>query len=257
MSSPSSRNEVLIVGAGPSGLMMAAQLLRWGVRPRIIDARPGPSTQTRAVGIQARSVEILEQMGLAGIALVQGIPARVANIFGDRGRLGRIEIGHIGEGLSPFPYMLILPQDRTEAILCGDLNARGLEVEWNTRLEHLVPTSDGVQAVLEHAGQAQTAQFRFLLGADGAHSEVRRGLKLEFEGSTYDHRFFVTDLRVEGEAVEGEINMFVSNRFYVMGLMPLSGPRRFRLIGICPESLAHLEHPTFADLKPHLDTVLG
>lgn len=254
---PIETSEVLIAGAGPTGLMMAAQLLRWGIRPRIIDAKAGPSLQTKALAVQARTLEIFRQMGVADAALAEGWPARGVNLFGDRGRLGRVPLGDIGTGLSPFPYMLVIGQDRTERILGELLAAQGLEIEWGTRLEAFSVGEDRVQAVLSRDGRMEAAEFRYLLGADGPHSTVRHGLGIDFEGDTYDHRFFVADLRVEGEAVEGELNIFLSNRFHVLALFPMTGGRRFRLVGIFPEALHGIAQPTFDDLQPHLRQIVG
>lgn len=119
------QKDVLIVGAGPTGLMLASLLARWGLPPRLIDGNAGPSRFSKATGVQARSLEVFQQPGLADAAVAQGWPGSAVNLFGDGGKIGRVPFGNVGQGLSPFPFILILPQDRTEAIPGQDLRARG------------------------------------------------------------------------------------------------------------------------------------
>jgi 2-polyprenyl-6-methoxyphenol hydroxylase-like FAD-dependent oxidoreductase len=249
--------DVLIIGAGPTGLMLADLLARWGVRPRVIDADTGPSRFSKATGVQARSLEAFQQLGIADEAVAGGLAGRAVNLFGDGGRIGRVPFGNIGQGVSPFPYILILPQDRTEAILGGDLQTHGVPVEWNTRLESFEQTPEGVRATLSKDGRPETANYRYLAGADGARSTVRKVLGVDFEGDTYEHRFFVADLRIDGDPVEGELNIFLSNRFKFVAMFPMRGERRFRLVGIFPDEHAHLADPTFEDLQPYLEEKTG
>jgi len=257
MSDPYLKTEVLIVGAGPTGLMMAAQLLRWGIRPRIIEANAGPNLQTRALGVQARSMEIYRQMGLEPEVMARGIPAKYATIFTERGQLGQLNMTDIGAGLSAYPYMFILPQDQNERVLGDDLIQHGPEVEWNTPLETLQLQPNGVRVTLGTPNGPETLEFRYVIGADGPRSAVRQALNIEFQGSTYEHKFFVADLRAEGELVDGSLNLFLSSKYYVLALFPLPGAKRFRLIGLLPDDLAQKEQPTFEELQPRLREMVG
>lgn len=252
-----SQAPVLIVGAGPTGLMAAALLSRWGIMPRIIDGNTGPSQFSKATGVQARTLEAFQQLGIADAAVAQGLPGFSVDLHNDRGRIGRMTFGDAGKNVSPFPYILILPQDRTEAILGDDLRAHGIAIEWNTRLESFVQTENGVQATISKHGQTETVAYRYLLGADGARSLVRKQLGVEFEGETYDHLFFVADLRIEGAPVQGELNIFLSNRFKFAAMFPMKGTRRFRLVGIVPDAYTQLVNPTFEDLQPYLHATMG
>jgi 2-polyprenyl-6-methoxyphenol hydroxylase-like FAD-dependent oxidoreductase len=252
MESMNAKNQVLIVGAGPTGLMAAAQLLRWGIRPRIIEANAGPTLQTRALGVQARSMEIYREMGLEKEVFARGIPAKYATIFTERGRLGQLSMEHIGAGLSAYPYMFILPQDQNELVLNDDLIRHGLQVEWSTSLKEIKNTSNGTSVTLETAGGLEVAEYRYVIGADGPRSTVRQSLNINFEGNTYEHKFFVADLSAEGELVDGSLNLFLSNKYFVLALFPLPGAKRFRLIGLLPDDLAQKEAPTFEELHPKL-----
>ena len=251
-------NQVLIVGAGPSGLMTAALLARWGIRPRIIEANPGPNLQTRALGVQARSMEIYRQMGLEKEVFARGLPTKYAAMYSERGQLGRIPMQDIGAGLSPYPYMFILPQDQNEIVLGDDLKRHGLEVEWNTALTELERTADGVSVTLETPHGPEVTAFRYVIGADGARSAVRKALEIPFVGSTdEDHKFFVADLQAEGELTPGALCLYMSHKYHVLALFPMPGEQRFRLIGMLPDDLVKRDDLTFADLQPKLREMVG
>ncbi len=254
---PDLSNQVLIVGAGPTGLMMAAQLVRWGIQPRIIEANAGPTLQTRAIGVQARSMEIYREMGLENEVFARGVPAKYATIFTEHGRLGQLSMTDIGAGLSAYPYMFILPQDQNERVLGDDLMQHGLKVEWSTALKEIANTDGGVRVTLETPGGGETKEFRYVIGADGPRSTVRQALNIDFAGSTYEHKFFVADLSAEGELVDGSLNLFLSNKYFVLALFPLPGAKRFRLIGLLPDDLAHKEHINFEELQPKLREMVG
>lgn len=207
--------------------------------------------------MQARSLEAFQQLGVADEVVAQGLPGRAVNLFGDDGKIGRVPFGKIGQGVSRFPYILILPQDRTEAILGRDALSHGVDIEWNTQLESFEQTPEGVRVTLSKDGRLETAGYRYLAGADGARSTVRKGLGVDFRGDTYAHRFFVADLRIDGAPGEGELNIFLSNRFKFVAMFPMKGTRRFRLVGIFPDAYEHLSDPTFEDLRPYLEGTMG
>ena len=129
---------VLIVGAGPTGLMLANQLARRGVRAMIIDRHSGPAQQTRAMAVQARTLEIYARMGLVERAIALGARAEAANMW-TNGRWGaRLPLGDIGKSMSPFPFVLMLGQDDNEKIMGEKLRADfGIAVQWNTELTAL------------------------------------------------------------------------------------------------------------------------
>jgi 2-polyprenyl-6-methoxyphenol hydroxylase-like FAD-dependent oxidoreductase len=253
-----SSNQVLIVGAGPSGLMAAALLLRWGISPRIIEANSAPNLQTRALGVQARSLEIYRQMGLEAEVFARGLPTKYAAMFTERGALGRIPMEDIGTGLSRYPYMFILPQDQNERVLGDDLKRHGLEVEWGIRLKELQNTATGVKVTLETPQGLEHADFHYVIGADGARSAVRKLLEIEFAGSTNEaHKFFVADLRAEGELNQGALSLYMSQKYHVLAMFPMPGKQRFRLIGMLPEDLVARDDLSFEDLRPRLQEMVS
>src|SRR5437870_8162696 len=126
--------DVLVAGAGPTGLMLANQLARRGVPVRIIDRHAGPSLQTRALGVQARTLEIYSHLGIVGQALDLGKRATGGNIWVQGRRAARVPLGNIGRDLSPYPFLLILGQDGNERLLGDALRPRRTAVQWDTEL---------------------------------------------------------------------------------------------------------------------------
>src|ERR1700752_3199750 len=123
--------EVLVVGAGPTGLMLANQLARRGVGALIIDRHAGPSLQTRALGVQARTLEIYSQLGIVERALELGKRATGANMWALGRKAARVPVGAIGRDLSPYPFLLILGQDDNERLMGDALRNQGISVNWN------------------------------------------------------------------------------------------------------------------------------
>src|SRR6266571_7726729 len=136
--------DVLIIGAGPTGLMLGNQLGRRGVRALIIDRNSGPSIQTKALGVQARTLEIYSHLGVVERALELGMRATGANLWAQGRPAARIPLGDIGRDLSPYPFLLILGQDDNERLLGDALRNRGMAVQWNTELVGLAQATGHV-----------------------------------------------------------------------------------------------------------------
>src|SRR5215467_11358623 len=135
--------DVLIVGAGPTGLMLANQLARRGIRMRIIDRHTGPSRETRALGVQARTLEIYAHLGIADRALALGRPSTGANLWAQGRRMARVPLGEAGRSVTPYPFILILGQDDNERIMGERLQDWRMAVQWNTELVALEQEPDG------------------------------------------------------------------------------------------------------------------
>ena len=187
---------VMIVGAGPSGLVLALWLRRMGIRVRIIDRADRPGTTSRALAVQARTLELYRQIGLAEEVLERGLEFAAVNLWVRGRHVGRAAFGDIGKGLSPFPFVVMFPQDQHEELLIERLAAEGVQVE---RGVELVGFEDrgGRVAVLDpgdRTGGESEAEAAYLVGCDGAHSTVRGALGIGFPGGTYERLFYVADV---------------------------------------------------------------
>src|SRR5262245_5251107 len=168
---------VLVIGAGPTGLVLALWLTRLGVRVRIIDKTAEPGTTSRAVAVQARTLELYRQLDLAGAVVEAGVQVAAANLWVGGARAARLPLGRMGEGLSPFPYALIYPQDAHERLLIERLGALGVNVERRTELVRFDQHPETVRAVLKRPdGSEKVCAAAYLAGCDGAHSTVREAL---------------------------------------------------------------------------------
>jgi 2-polyprenyl-6-methoxyphenol hydroxylase-like FAD-dependent oxidoreductase len=223
--------DVLIVGAGPTGLVLALWLVRLGVRVRIVDRTMEPGTTSRALAVQARTLELYRQIGLADAVVERGRKVLAANLWVSGSKVARAVFGELGAGLSPFPYAEIFPQDEHERLLIERLAAAGVEVERQTTLLDFEDVGSGVRARLQRGnGTPATCHAAYLAGCDGAHSSVREGLKVGFPGGTYSHLFYVADVEATGAVTNGELHVAL-DRADFLAVFPLKGDGRARLVG--------------------------
>ena len=249
--------DVLVVGAGPTGLMLANQLARRGVRALIIDRHAGPSLQTRALGVQARTLEIYAQLGIIESALNLGKRATGANLWVQGRRSARIPLGDIGRDLSPYPFLLILGQDDNERLLGEALRARGTAVQWNTELVGLAQDAGQVRASLKYPdGRIGEVTAAWVAGCDGAHSAVRELNGIAFEGAPYEHVFFVADIQATGPMVPDELNVYLWREGFHL-LFPMRGTDHWRLVGILPNDLRERHDLKFEDVIPSVRQEMG
>jgi len=229
--------DVLIAGAGPTGLVLALWLTRLGVRVRIVDKTAEPGTTSRALGVQARTLELYSQIGLADAVVEQGRKVFAANLWVTGHPVARAVLGEMGEGLSPFPYAQIYPQDEHERLLIDRLAGMGVHVERRTELAAFEETAGHVRAQLKRAdGSLETCVAAYLAGCDGAHSTVREALQIGFPGGTYAHLFYVADVDAAGAAMNGELHVALDTAEF-LAVFPLKGERRARLIGTVREEI--------------------
>lgn len=249
--------DVLIVGAGPTGLMLANQLARRGVRALVIDRNPGPSIQTKALGVQARTLEIYAHLGIVERALELGTRATGANMWVEGRRSARVPLGDIGRDLSPYPFLLILGQDDNERLLGDALREQGMDVRWNTELVGLVQSAEHVSATLKQAdGSMLEVTARWVAGCDGSHSAVRHLSDIPFPGAPYEHVFFVADTRMTGPMVPGELNVYFWRRGFHL-LFPMHGTDHWRVVGIVPPELRARDDLDFDAVVPSVRQEVG
>jgi 2-polyprenyl-6-methoxyphenol hydroxylase-like FAD-dependent oxidoreductase len=246
MSASSDRDtEVLIVGAGPTGLVLALWLTRLGIRVRIIDKTAEVGTTSRALGVQARTLEFYSQVGLADAVVEHGHQILAANLWVTGKKVARAVFGEMGAGLSPFPYALIYPQDEHERLLIERLAESGVDVERSTELVDFEDEPVGVRAHLKRAdGTLETCEAAYLAGCDGAHSSVREALKIGFPGGTYAHLFYVADVQAAGAAMNGELHVALDTTDF-LAVFPLKGEGRARLIGTVRED-SQVQHDSLS-----------
>lgn len=238
---------VLIVGAGPTGLLLACQLAIHKIPFRIIDKNKDHTTQSRALVIQARSVEILDQMGIAEKAIRHGQIARAGNAYINGKRMVRIPFIDIGKGLTKFPHILMLEQSHTERILEEFLQAHEYHVERRTELIRLSQNEERVSSVIRsNERNEETIKSKYVVGADGAHSIVREQLKIPFGGKTYQQSLFVLDCKAEVDLPNDEMHLAFAGTS-IGGLFPLTNGR-WRILGTIPPEVAGKEEITFEDV---------
>ena len=187
--------KVLIVGAGPIGLAAACFLQRLGVDFDIIDSRSGPVDDSRALGVHARTLEFMTMFGLHKEFIRQGNITRYMTFHRFSKPLFRLDFDRIAD-LTDFPFMLILPQARTERILIKHLFDNGHAIGWETRFVSLTQDEIGVRCRLETGSGAVVQDYAYVIGADGANSQVRAQIGVAFEGETYDAKFLLTEAKI-------------------------------------------------------------
>jgi 2-polyprenyl-6-methoxyphenol hydroxylase-like FAD-dependent oxidoreductase len=232
VNAPSIRDtDVLIVGAGPTGLVLALWLTRLGVRVKIVDKTAAPGTTSRALGVQARTLELYRQIGLADAVVERGRKAGAANLWVTGRKVARAVFGNMGAGLSPYPYALIFPQDEHEQLLIDRLADAGVKVERQTELLDFDEATGRVLAHLRGAdGTVDTCEAAYIAGCDGAHSTVREAVQIGFPGGTYAHLFYVADVEASGAVMNGELHVALDTTDF-LAVFPLKQEGRARLIG--------------------------
>jgi 2-polyprenyl-6-methoxyphenol hydroxylase-like FAD-dependent oxidoreductase len=216
--------QVLIVGAGPTGLTAASELTRHGVRVRIIEQNSAPSIHSKALVVQPRTLEVFYAMGISDqvAKLAQPVFSMQAHLNGKD--VAMIQFGEVD---GPFPRPMMLRQSQTERLLGARLAEQGVDIEWGTSLTEFTSSEDGVGVTLSTGEQLRVA---YLLGCDGAHSIVRRQLGVAFEGSTYENDFLQVDCKVRWQYPNDAGQGFFTDTGAVVCLPLGGGTFRFILI---------------------------
>ena len=227
--------DVIIIGAGPTGLSLACQCIRYGIDFVVVEKNNAVTPFSKAIGVQARTLEVYDQIGLAQPAIAKGtIASRVRLIEGGEIR-GEMNLGNFGKDLSQYPYMLMLEQSKTEELLYDFVRGHGRDVCWKTELENFSQDATGVTAqVKTPSGESETIRGKFLVGCDGPSSPVRHGLGLTFGGSTFERLFYVADARVDWDLPHDALHVCLAKDVFV-AFFPMPGENRYRVVGTFPE----------------------
>lgn len=247
--------QVLIVGAGPTGLAMALWLAKLGTPFRIIEKNSGPGQTSRAMAVHARTLEFYRQLGFADETVRRGIKTERFRIREGGREVAVLNFGDFGEGLSPYPFVLSFPQDEHERLLGERLSDLGVRIEWNTELAGFTDAGEHVDALLRMGGADEPCRVSFVCGCDGVHSAIRQGLNLKFPGGIYEQMFFVADVAAEGVPVNGDVNFFLSAYEFCL-VFPIRSSGMTRLIGIVPREFSGRKDLAFEDMRCHLEKLL-
>ena len=228
--------DILIVGAGPTGLALCAQLCSFGIRARLIDRSLDRAHESRALGVQARTLELLQRIGLGDALVARGNPSARVMLHVEGRVVGEAELGAFGGSDTKYPFVLFVSQAETEQLLGGHLGSQGVTIERGVELVSFAPNVDGVDGVLRHRdGRTEAVHVRYLVGCDGAHSTVRKGAGIAFEGDAYLQDFLLGD--VEADAIPDV--SFVPNTLHpcvgrhgIAIFFPLGKPTTWRVIAM-------------------------
>jgi len=234
---PEQQSEILIVGAGPTGLTLANDLLSRGVKFKIIDKASHATTISKAIVVHARTLEHLANLGFTDTFIENGLPLRASNVYAGGKRIVHLNFDEID---SPYKFVLSIPQSTTENLLADNLSCADIPIDRNCELLSFTEDEQGVTAKLRRttpggAGQGAESQVEefehrclYLVGCDGAHSAVRHGLGLSFDGAPYEDGFGAADVHIDCDLKENEMHAFFSEDGAVI-FVPF-GDGRYRII---------------------------
>lgn len=248
--------DVLIVGAGPTGLVLALWLARLGVKVRIVDKTAEPGTTSRALAIQARTLELYRQLDLADRVVARGHKVPAVNLWVKGEVAARLPFDSIGAGLTPYSFLEIFPQDQHERLLVEQLQGLGIVVERRVELLRFTDMGDRVSARLQAATGKEDCEASYLAGCDGARSIVRETIGTGFPGGTYRQVFYVADVEATGPAINGELHVDLDEADF-LAVFPLAGKGRARLIGaVRGDRASHADELQFSDVSARAITNL-
>ena len=248
---PNPAVDVLVVGAGPVGLTVAAALAHHGLTCRVIDKAAAPSDKSKALVVWSRTLELLDNLGLAQTFVEAGLKARGASVYAHGKRLVHVELAGVE---SPFGFPLMLPQNVTERLLTGHLAQHGVAVERRVELVSFAERPGAVAGTLRHGdGQKEAFEAPWLVGCDGAHSTVRHALGVAFTGRAEPNDWTLADVRVEGPLAADEVSVFWHAKG-VLVCFPIT-PGRFRVIAdLGPaDDAGRRPDPSLADVQAKVD----
>jgi 2-polyprenyl-6-methoxyphenol hydroxylase-like FAD-dependent oxidoreductase len=224
-------SDVLIIGAGPTGLVLALWLTKLGVKVRIIDKTAEPGTTSRALAVHARTLELYRQLDLADFVVEHGHKVPAVNLWVSGEPAARLPFETIGGDLTAYAFLEIFPQDQHERLLIDRLKKLDVAVERRTELMRFTDEGGRVTATLRRPdGREEDCEAAYIAGCDGARSLVRETLGTGFGGGTYRQVFYVADVEAAGPSIDGELHVDLDEADF-LAVFPLAGQGRARLIG--------------------------
>ena len=249
------KTDVLIVGAGPTGLMAANQCLRFGIDFIILDVKDGPTKESRAIVVTARSLEIYQQMNLSETVLINGEKVQTIKIKSGGQKKAELFLGALGEGQSDFKYMFAYEQSKNESLLYKNLLVQHKDVMWNTEFLSFEHLNDGVMAKVVTKNTEININSKYLVACDGASSRVRKQLDIPFSGGTYEHKFFVADAKIKWNGDYKSMVAFPGMKNFC-AFIPMKGEQNYRIIGTLPRSISIHDEINFEHIKESITSFL-
>ncbi|WP_035780390.1 FAD-dependent monooxygenase [Arthrobacter sp. H14] len=262
MSGQIESTDVLVVGAGPTGLMLANWLVKLGIDCALIDSKSGPTRESRALGVQARTMEIYDQLGIASeVVRASQVAEGIAPGY-EHKPFGYVRFLTLGAGSTPYPHIYIFEQSRNEELLSGNLQRLGSGVRWEQRItalqdEVMDDGGTGVSATVEGPGGQTGIRARYCVGTDGTSSAVRKLRQIPFEGRTNQHTFYVADAHGVTGLMPASINLRFGAEYMLLGF-PMGTGGHDRLLGIVrQQSGREDDEPVESSVRPMLRRVFG
>jgi 2-polyprenyl-6-methoxyphenol hydroxylase-like FAD-dependent oxidoreductase len=249
MDQPIQSYDIIISGAGPTGLMLACQLARFGANFLILDKKTGITKESRALVVQARSMEIYQQMGLSGEVEIEGEKSLGINFYKNGKKASSLVLGNLAEGLSPFPYLMIYEQNKNESLLHRRLQSNGIEVAWDSEITFLEEKNSGYLVTIGQSNQAEKKYAcKYLVACDGSKSIVREFSGIPFQGGSYENVFYVADTHVKANIASYMLSFFLAKESICL-FFPMQGKECFRVLGILPKEYYHRDDIRFEEVE--------
>lgn len=249
--------QVLIVGAGPTGLVLAISLAKQHVPFRVIDQKDGPGQASRAMVVIPRTLEFYDQFGFVNDFLQDGIQVKELSIRVEGEEKASFHIGDLGEGISRFTSPVTYPQDEHEQFLLEKLQELGADVEWNTEFISYREKSAGIEATLRQNGEETVSSFAYICGCDGASSVTRHHMGVDFAGGTYDQEFYVMDFKGSGDPIgDHKLGMSMSKEEFSV-FLPVRSSNTTRAIGVLPPHLKEKTDITSDQVVTYMEPAYG
>jgi 2-polyprenyl-6-methoxyphenol hydroxylase-like FAD-dependent oxidoreductase len=249
--------DVLVVGAGPTGLTLAAQLQAFGATVRLVDRQLERVRESRALAVQPRTLEVLRGLGVAEELLARGNDTVWVQLHAG-GRVVRVRLFGLGLDDTAYPFLLFVSQAETEQVLLDHLAGRGVPVERGVELVGFHADADAVRCTLGHrGGRTEQVRARYLAGCDGAASTVRHGAGIPFRGGAYPQAFALADLEADGLDRDAA-HAFLGHEGIVL-FFPLGRPASWRLLAMHPglQGRRAPARPSLGELQALADAVTG